>query len=249
MLVLLFPLLDIIILRVTWFYRDDLFLPNQAERVGTHTQPSRARESYFSRSFSSYSTPNRTIHPLASTQATIVFSNDREEYPDEQMKREDSIVYGNRHHSPTEDTDTSATSPTQRRHERDTAVQIDSLPAIESPSLRELSARRKNERAMGGDTFVNTSADTAAKLTRVLPIKPALLPPLLPPRSCHQSTHLLEKLADTSLLYQDNYEVAYGDSRTELIETYSTPQLGDGRLLKRPDNVRRKISKTNPADL
>ena len=271
-LVLVLPLLDLIILRVTWFYRDDLFLPPGTERGGAHKVSTRRRDSYFSRSLSSYSTPNRTVHPLAKTEATIIFANedsrDAEDSPDEQRRREDAIIYGKpqpKHsalsgervetfqssRSSAAEGQSSKFRFAERRFERHTAVQIDPLPAIETPSLRELSGRRRAESSLAadgaGDTFVNIALERMQpKLTRVVPVslKPAVLPPLPTARTSHQSSDFLGRLADSSILYQDNYDVAYVHSRTELIKTSSRDSLPQrDKLLSRPDNVRRKLSK------
>ena len=277
-LVLVFPLLDFIILRVTWFYKDNLFLPQGTERSGAHKVYARGSDSYFSRSISSYSTPSRPVHPMARTETTLIFANedsrDAEDSHSKQRKKEDSIIYGisqHKHYAMTAAKVETASEPirlteesskfriAERRYERHTAVHIDPLPSIETPSWRELSARRRAERVLAadatGDTFANLTEETALPtLTRVTPVsvlppvslKPAVLPPLPTARTSHQSSEFLARLADRSILYQDNYDVAYIHSRIELIETPSldsTPQITDKKLLSRPDNVRRKISK------
>lgn len=272
-LILIFPMIDLIIIRITWFYKDDLLLPVETHKKVRPVSPHNKDNSFFSRSrsFSSQSTRSFPVHPLARTQATLVFSNSESRLTDEsvdtQRRLEDTIIYGKSSarslsirnamiettsqfrqsiESDSIHTDTEK-SPVVKGH---TPVRVESLPGIDTP-VKEMSVKKRGQKRtkMGevqGETFRNLHTETILpEITRVTPVMkhPAIQ---LAMRSVHQSTESIERLADTSVLYQDKYEVVYSHSQSELNETTScesTPVMRDKKLLIRPDNSRRKPSK------
>ena len=261
-------MIDLIIIKITWFYKDDLILPLETHKKTKPVPPINKDGSFFSRSLSSQSTRSYPVHPLARTQATLVFSNSDTRLTDESVDTqrifEDDIIYGKSNarslsirsakletmsqfrqsiesdviHSDTEK------SPVVKGH---TPVRIESLPGIETP-LREKSGKKRGQRKhhlgeVQGETFRNPHT-IPPEITRVTPV--LKLPAIqTATRSVNQSTESIERLADTSVLYQDKYEVAYSHSQTELIQSSreSTPVKGVRKLLSRPDNNRRKPSK------
>ena len=269
-LILVFPMIDLIVVKLTWFYKDDLLLSLETHKKTKPVHPIDKNSSFFSRSLSSQSTRSYPVHPLARTQATLVFTNSdprlTDESVDTQRKLEDTIIYGKSAARSLSIKSAKLETTSQFRQsvesdiDADTdkssvvkghpPVRIESLPSIETP-LRERSGKKRGLKKhpmseVRGETFRNLHTGIILpEITRVTPVmKLAAIQPAI--HSVHQSTEYIERLADTSVLYQDKYEVAYSHSQSELIETTSresTPVKGERKLLSRPDNSRRKPSK------
>ncbi|KAI6651464.1 hypothetical protein LOD99_5072 [Oopsacas minuta] len=263
-LVLIFPMLDLIIIRLTWFYKDDLFIPRDIEHKTAKLSNYNKESRFFPKSISSISTRSHPVHPLTGAEPTLVFSNNESQDIDEsdtQRKLEDTIIYGKSsvkqgsNKATTIETtlisrsveDYSLDSKYRETQQKHTVVHIESLPGIETPL--ELSARtRKLLDSQNADvrreTVKNLQSDLP-EVTRVTPImKLSVLPPL--PNTGYKSSEFIESLADASVLYQDKYDVTYVSSRTNLIDTSShgsSLKHGERKLLNRPDNNRRKLAK------
>ena len=264
--VLLFPLLDILIVRVAWLYKDELSLL---------ADPITRKVSYFSRNQTVSSISNRSqhVHPMERTAATLVFSNEgsrgSEGLPDSIESPEDAIVYGKsfpRHLSirgaDIEDTSRFIRSADEvtfkskfaekgalpATRQARTATKIDALPPIETPFTRDVPGRKRTEKvSVMRDTVEDMyRADDLFSPDRVTLVTPVPDPGIRSAAVAYQSSEYIEKLAATSLLYQETKSAVYvTTSKSNLVEgssRESTPVLGERKLLTRPGNTRRKAA-------